>query len=88
MSGSVNKVIIIGNLGKDPESRTFNNGGKVVSFNVATSERWTEKASGEKKERTEWHSVSIFNEGLAKIVEYRSAPDLSCHLRVCNWPSM
>ena len=69
MSGSVNKVIIVGNLGKDPESRVFNNGGKVVSFNVATSERWTDKASGEKKERAEWHSVSIFNEGLAKIAE-------------------
>ena len=69
MAGSVNKVIIIGALGRDPETRNFPNGGKVVSLRVATSERWTDKASGEKKERTEWHSVSIMNEGLAKIAE-------------------
>ena len=69
MSGSVNKVILIGNLGKDPESRSFPNGGKVVSLRLATSESWTDKASGERKERTEWHSVSILNEPLAKIAE-------------------
>lgn len=69
MAGSVNKVILIGNLGKDPETRTFPNGGKVVSLNIATSETWKDKASGERKERTEWHSVAVFNDGLAKIAE-------------------
>ena len=69
MAGSVNKVILVGNLGKDPESRTFQNGGKVVSFSVATSENWKDKASGERKEKTEWHSVVIFNENLCKIAE-------------------
>ena len=69
MSGSVNKVIIIGNLGRDPEVRTFANGGKVVNLRVATSETWKDKQSGERKERTEWHSVAITNEGLAKIAE-------------------
>ncbi len=69
MAGSVNKVIIVGNLGKDPETRTFPNGGKVVNLRIATSEGWTDKTNGERKERTEWHSVSIMNEGLAKIAE-------------------
>jgi single-strand DNA-binding protein len=69
MAGSVNKVIIIGNLGRDPEVRSFQNGGKVVNLNVATSETWRDKASGERKERTEWHRVSILNENLAKIAE-------------------
>ena len=69
MAGSVNKVIIVGNLGKDPETRTFPNGGKVVNLRVATSESWTDKTSGERKERTEWHSVAIMNEPLAKIAE-------------------
>jgi single-strand DNA-binding protein len=69
MSGSVNKVTLIGNLGRDPEVRSFPNGGKVVSLRVATSETWTDKQSGEKKERTEWHSVSILNEPLGKIAE-------------------
>jgi single-strand DNA-binding protein len=69
MAGSVNKVIIVGNLGRDPETRSFPNGGKVVSLRIATSESWTDKTSGERKERTEWHSVSIMNEGLAKIAE-------------------
>ncbi|MES2540614.1 MAG: single-stranded DNA-binding protein, partial [Pseudomonadota bacterium] len=66
---SVNKVIIIGNLGRDPEVRSFQNGGKVVNLRIATSETWRDKQSGERKERTEWHSVAIFNEGLAKIAE-------------------
>jgi single-strand DNA-binding protein len=66
---SVNKVILVGNLGKDPESRSFANGGKVVSFSVATSESWKDKSSGERKEKTEWHNVSIFNEGIAGVVE-------------------
>lgn len=69
MAGSVNKVIIVGNLGRDPEVRTFQNGGKVVNLRIATSESWRDKASGERKERTEWHSVAILNEGLAKIAE-------------------
>lgn len=69
MSGSINKVILIGNLGKDPEVRSFPNGGKVVSLRLATSESWTDKATGERKERTEWHSVSILNEPLAKIAD-------------------
>lgn len=68
MAGSVNKVILVGRLGKDPEVRSFSNGGKVVSLRVATSEKWTTK-DGERKERTEWHQVSITNEALAKIAE-------------------
>lgn len=69
MAGSINKVILIGTLGRDPEVRTFQNGGKVVNLRLATSESWKDKASGEHKERTEWHSVAIFNEGLGKIAE-------------------
>ena len=69
MAGSVNKVIIVGNLGADPEVRTFANGGKVVNLRVATSETWRDKNSGERKEKTEWHSVAIFNENLGKIAE-------------------
>ncbi len=65
----VNKVILVGNLGKDPESRTFANGGKVVSFSLATSESWKDRNSGERKEKTEWHNISIFNEGLAGVAE-------------------
>ncbi len=69
MAGSVNKVILVGNLGRDPEVRSFQNGGKVCNLRIATSETWRDKASGERKERTEWHSVAIFNENLAKIAE-------------------
>ncbi len=69
MAGSVNKVILVGNLGADPEVRSFQNGGKVVNIRIATSETWRDKASGERKERTEWHSVAIFNENLAKVAE-------------------
>lgn len=69
MAGSVNKVILIGNLGRDPETKTFQNGGKVCNLRVATSESWKDKASGERKERVEWHSVSIFSEPLANIAE-------------------
>ena len=69
MAGSVNKVILVGNLGKDPESRTFANGGEVVSFSVATSENWKDRNSGERKEKTEWHNVSIFSEGLARVAK-------------------
>jgi single-strand DNA-binding protein len=69
MAGSVNRVTLIGNLGRDPEVRTFANGGKVVNLRIATSETWRDKQSGERKERTEWHSVSILNEPLGKIAE-------------------
>src|ERR1700746_2743917 len=69
MAGSVNKVILIGNLGKDPEVRRLNSGDPVVSLRIATSESWRDKASGERKERTEWHDVVIFNENLGKIAE-------------------
>ena len=69
MSGSVNKCIIIGNVGRDPEVKTMQNGGKVVNMSVATSENWKDKSSGERKEKTEWHRVVIFNEHLADIAE-------------------
>ena len=69
MAGSVNKVILVGNLGRDPEVRSFPNGGKVVNLRIATSERWRDKQTGENKERTEWHSVAIFNENLGRIAE-------------------
>jgi single-strand DNA-binding protein len=69
MAGSVNKVILVGNLGKDPEVRTMSSGDKVVSFSIATSETWKDKTSGERKEKTEWHKVVIFNENLARVAE-------------------
>jgi single-strand DNA-binding protein len=69
MAGSVNKVILVGNLGRDPEMRRMPSGDPMVSFSVATSETWRDKASGERKERTEWHNVVIFNENLARIAE-------------------
>jgi single-strand DNA-binding protein len=69
MAGSVNKVIIVGNLGRDPEVRTFQNGGKVCNLRIATSETWKDKATGERRERTEWHSVAIFQEGLVRVAE-------------------
>ena len=69
MAGSVNKVILVGNLGRDPEVRTFANGGKVVNLRIATSENWRDKQSGERRERTEWHSVAIFNENVGRIAE-------------------
>ena len=69
MAGGINKVIIVGNLGKDPEVRTFANGGKVCNFSVATSESWKDKQTGERKEKTEWHNISIYNEGLAGVAE-------------------
>lgn len=69
MAGSINKVILVGNVGKDPEVRTFGNGGRVANFSVATSESWRDKMSGERKEKTEWHNVAIFNDGLVGVVE-------------------
>lgn len=69
MAGSVNKVILIGNLGKDPEVRSMQNGGKVVNLSIATSETWRDKNSGERQEKTEWHRVVIFNEKLGEVAE-------------------
>ena len=69
MAGSVNKVILIGNLGRDPEIRSFSNGGRVANLAVATSESWRDKQSGERKEKTEWHRVAIFNDRLVEIAE-------------------
>ena len=69
MAGSVNKVILVGNLGKDPEVRTFQNGGRVCNLRLATSENWRDKQTGEKREKTEWHSVVIFNENLVRVAE-------------------
>ena len=69
MAGSVNKVILIGNLGADPEVRSFQNGGKVCNVRIATSESWKDRNTGEKQERTEWHTVAIFGEGLVGVAE-------------------
>ena len=69
MAGSVNKVILVGNLGADPEVKSFQNGGKVCNLRIATSESWKDRNTGEKQERTEWHSVAIFSEGLAGVAE-------------------
>ncbi|MEP9395791.1 single-stranded DNA-binding protein [Mesorhizobium sp. KR2-14] len=69
MAGSVNKVILVGNLGADPEIRRLNSGDPVVNLRIATSESWRDKSSGERKEKTEWHSVVIFNDNLAKVAE-------------------
>jgi single-strand DNA-binding protein len=69
MAGSVNKAILVGNLGRDPEVRRMSNGDPVVTLRVATGETWRDKQSGERKEKTEWHQVVIFNEGLAKVAE-------------------
>lgn len=69
MAGSVNKVILVGNVGKDPEIRTTQSGGKVAQLSVATADSWKDKSSGEKKEKTEWHRVVVFNDGLTQIIE-------------------
>ena len=69
MAGSVNKVILVGNLGKDPEIRTLNSGERVANLSLATSEQWRDKATGERKEKTEWHQVVIFNENIVKVAE-------------------
>lgn len=69
MAGSVNKVILVGHLGKDPEVRSFQSGGRVCNLSIATSESWKDKASGERKEKTEWHRVTIWNEGLVEVAE-------------------
>ena len=69
MAGSLNKVMLIGNLGADPEVRSFQNGGKVCNLRIATSENWKDKNTGERQEKTEWHTVSIFSEGLIRVCE-------------------
>lgn len=69
MAGSLNKVMLIGNLGADPEIRSFQNGGKVANLRIATSETWKDRNTGERQERTEWHTVAIFSEGLINVVE-------------------
>ena len=69
MSGSINKVILVGNLGRDPEIRAMQNGDKIVQLSIATSDRWKDKSSGEQREKTEWHRVVIFNEGIGRIAE-------------------
>ena len=69
MAGSVNKVILVGNVGQDPEVRQFQNGGQVCSFSLATSENWKDKNTGERREKTEWHRISIFSEGLIRMVQ-------------------
>ena len=69
MAGSVNKVILVGNLGRDPEIRTLNNGEKVANLSLATSEQWRDKSTGERKEKTEWHRVVVFNDNIVKVVE-------------------
>ena len=69
MAGSVNKCIIVGNLGQDPEVKSFQNGGRIANLRIATSEQWKDRASGERKERTEWHSVTIQGDGLVGVVE-------------------
>ena len=72
MSGFLNRVQLIGNLGRDPEARTMQNGGQVVTLSIATTESWKDDRSGERRERTEWHRVVIFNDGLGKIAERHS----------------
>ncbi len=80
MAGSVNKVILVGNLGKDPEVRSMNNGGEVVSFSIATSESWTDKQSGEKRDKTEWHNVVIFNENIGRIAKQYLRKGSTCYV--------
>ena len=77
---SINKVILIGRLGKDPEVRSMNNGGEVVSFSLATSESWNDKGSGERKEQSEWHNIVIFNEGIGKIAKQYLRKGSQCYL--------
>lgn len=69
MAGSVNKVILVGNVGNEPEIRTFQNGGRVANLSLATSENWKDKNTGERKDKTEWHRISVTNEGLIKVIE-------------------
>ena len=89
MAGSVNKVILIGNLGKDPEVRTTQAGSKIVSFTLATSETWNDRASGERKERTEWHRVVVFDDQIANVAERFLKKGAKVYvegqLQTCKW---
>ena len=89
MAGSVNKVILIGNLGRDPEVRSFQNGGKVCNLRIATSETWKDRNTGERREKTEWHSVAIFQEGLVRVAEQYlkkgSKVYIEGQLQTCKW---
>ena len=89
MAGSVNKVILVGNVGKDPEVRNAQDGSKIVNFSLATSETWNDRASGERKERTEWHRVVVFNDRIADVVEkyVRKGSKLyvECALQTRKW---
>ncbi len=76
----VNKVILVGNLGRDPEARSMNNGGEVVSFSIATSENWTDKSSGERREKTEWHNIVIFNENLGRVAKQYLRKGSTCYI--------
>ena len=80
MAGSVNKVILVGNLGRDPEVRSTQDGNKIVNLSLATSERWKDKNSGEQRERTEWHRVVIFNENLGRIAEQYLRKGSTCYI--------
>ena len=89
MAGSVNKVILVGNLGRDPEVRSTQDGSKIVNLSIATSERWKDKNSGEQREKTEWHRVVIFNENLGRIAEQYLRKGSTCYiegqLRTSKW---
>ena len=80
MAGSINKVVLIGNLGRDPEVRSTQTGGKIVNLSIATSERWKDRNTGEQNERTEWHRVVIFNEALGRIAEQYLKKGSTCHI--------
>lgn len=80
MAGSVNKVMLVGNLGRDPEVRSTQDGNKIVNLSLATSERWKDKSSGEQRERTEWHRVVIFNENLGRIAEQYLRKGSTCYI--------
>ena len=80
MAGSINKVILVGNLGRDPEVRTTQDGSKIVSLSLATSERWKDRNNGEQRERTEWHRVVIFNENLGRIAEQYLRKGSTCYI--------
>ena len=80
MAGSINKVLLIGNLGADPEVRSTQTGGRIVTLSIATSERWKDRTSGEQRERTEWHRVVIFNEALGRVAEQYLKKGSTCHI--------
>ena len=80
MAGSINKVLLIGNLGADPEVRSTQTGGRIVTLSIATSERWKDRASGEQREKTEWHRVVIFNEALGRVAEQYLKKGSTCHI--------